>query len=287
VNCEATRRLPDGFEGLWIPRPIVELGVPPIQQMILAEVNALEKNTGCFASNAHFLPLIGVKERSVRKHISALEDAGHLYTEGRDSARRRMWLSSDLAAAIDARKRGDRPAAGARTGRNELAGSALKIRDSMAITRRDGAPDPGTICTDPASPARVTRHGSATERSMRGQEENTRKDTTRKLDSESVSDTHLRDDDGAPLATLSMWKSWRRDYRGDVSEAEQRQLLAAMVKRGFNGDELLDECISIGLGDFWSSPPRWVVPDHLRAEYDWDDDSSEGGERGAEDPSPF
>jgi len=148
MNANARRELPKGFEGLWIPRSIVELGLPPIQQMILAEVSALEGGRGCFASNSHFHPLIGVGDRSVRKHITALEDAGHLYTEGRDSGRRRMWLVSDLSAAIKARRRSDGAAATKPT-RNGNAEPSTTGNAKATTTRQLSAAQPGTDCANP------------------------------------------------------------------------------------------------------------------------------------------
>lgn len=91
-------RLPDTFTGLFTPRYLFEIqGLSSPKRTLLAEVLALQKKDGCYATNAHFGLMIDCSDRQVRAHIAELEQAGHLVISNRSSFRRRMWVSDDIA----------------------------------------------------------------------------------------------------------------------------------------------------------------------------------------------
>lgn len=70
------------FEGIWIPRQIWMSKDLTLQEKIfLVEINSLDNEEGCWASNKYFSEFFGLSKRRVREIISSLTEKKHLTLE--------------------------------------------------------------------------------------------------------------------------------------------------------------------------------------------------------------
>lgn len=70
-------------KGIWIPQSIMVLDLNGNDKILLAEIYSLcEREDGCYASNNHFMKLLGYKTPgAASKRISFLSDKGYIRTE--------------------------------------------------------------------------------------------------------------------------------------------------------------------------------------------------------------
>ncbi len=62
-----------GFKGIWIPKEIWESKEMSMQEKVfLAEINSLDNENGCIASNAYFAEFFGLSKSSVSRVVSSL-----------------------------------------------------------------------------------------------------------------------------------------------------------------------------------------------------------------------
>lgn len=72
-------RMPRDFKGVWIPKEIwLSEKLSLIEKVILVEIQSLDNERGCFASNRHFSEFCGVSPRQVSTHISSLKSKGYI-----------------------------------------------------------------------------------------------------------------------------------------------------------------------------------------------------------------
>ena len=63
------------FKGVWIPCELwLDKSLKPIQKFFLLEIDSLDNDEGCFASNAHFSQLFGVTKGRCTQIIKELEE---------------------------------------------------------------------------------------------------------------------------------------------------------------------------------------------------------------------
>lgn len=68
------------FKGIWIPAEIwLNDSLSFLEVILLAEIDSLAKDEGCYASNAYFAEFLGVSETYVSKAISSLTKKGLVY----------------------------------------------------------------------------------------------------------------------------------------------------------------------------------------------------------------
>lgn len=77
--------------GLWIPVEVEVLPLNSTEKYVLSEVVALNRVGECFASNAHFAELLGIRSDSISRIISKLKKLGYL-KQGRFDGRRRTLI---------------------------------------------------------------------------------------------------------------------------------------------------------------------------------------------------
>ncbi|PJZ87422.1 helix-turn-helix domain-containing protein [Leptospira levettii] len=77
--------------GLWIPVEVEVLPLNSTEKYVLSEVVALDRVGECFASNAHFAELLGVRSDSISRIISKLKKLGYL-KQGKFDGRRRTLI---------------------------------------------------------------------------------------------------------------------------------------------------------------------------------------------------
>ena len=71
--------MPRDFKGVWIPKEIwLSDKLSLIEKVILVEIQSLDNERGCFASNRHFSEFFGISPRQVSTHISSLKSKGYI-----------------------------------------------------------------------------------------------------------------------------------------------------------------------------------------------------------------
>jgi hypothetical protein len=283
-----------GFKGLWIPICIlIDADLPPIRKIILAEVFHLQKDEGCFASNAHFCSLTGCKERNLRNHLAAMIRAGLLVSENATSKRRRLFVSASVKVAIEAERQTPVSAAvqSAHGCSNEataaapepvtvIAGSTMQRAPSdhliISTDHTSNAPyqpaiddhEPGNEGAVMAMDCRPARQRAATENTVREQSETTDENTINEKGMRNFAEFSGTDlsDDGTQLVSDATWEAWmERQHRLWLppEEHEQIAVLKKMVRDGFNGEALVSLCLSRDDSTFWENPPIHLVPAEL------------------------
>lgn len=77
------------FKGVWFPKDIwLNEEMTWTEKICLVEIDSLEGEEGCFASNYHFATFLGVSEKTIANAISRLKSLGFVKIEGRKSGRR-------------------------------------------------------------------------------------------------------------------------------------------------------------------------------------------------------
>lgn len=71
-----------GFKGIWIPREIWLSKELTIQEkVLLAEIDSLDNDEGCFASNEYFGEFLDLSKERARKIIASLKNKGYISVE--------------------------------------------------------------------------------------------------------------------------------------------------------------------------------------------------------------
>ena len=77
------------FKGVWIPKEIwLDRSLSALDKIILVEVDSLDNEDGCYASNQHFAEFCQCSESAVTKSISKLKSKGYIRQESFDGRKR-------------------------------------------------------------------------------------------------------------------------------------------------------------------------------------------------------
>ena len=71
----SSQDLPRDFKGIWIPKEIwlhQELSIE--EKVLLAEIESLDGEDGCFASNEYFTKFFNWRERKLQDHLAKLKN---------------------------------------------------------------------------------------------------------------------------------------------------------------------------------------------------------------------
>ena len=80
-----------GFTGLWIPRHIVEdVRLTALEKMLFAEIDALDNEDGCYASNRYLSCVLGCSEDTVSRYVSHLIELQYIIASAFDGRQRRL-----------------------------------------------------------------------------------------------------------------------------------------------------------------------------------------------------
>jgi len=72
-------RLPRDFKGVWIPKDIwLSDQLSLMEKVIFVEIQSLDNEHGCYASNRHFAQFFDVSERQIRTYIGSLKEKGFI-----------------------------------------------------------------------------------------------------------------------------------------------------------------------------------------------------------------
>ena len=70
------------FKGVWIHREIwLSKDLSLMEKVLFAEIDSLDNERGCFASNAYFADFFGVSTRQISTYVSALKAKGFIHVE--------------------------------------------------------------------------------------------------------------------------------------------------------------------------------------------------------------
>lgn len=70
---------PRGFKGVWIPKEIwLDKKLSLIEKVFLVEIDSLDNENGCFATNEYFARFFGVSKDRCKRIISELEKKGKI-----------------------------------------------------------------------------------------------------------------------------------------------------------------------------------------------------------------
>jgi DNA-binding transcriptional ArsR family regulator len=87
------------FKGVWIPKEIwLNEKLSLIEKCLLVEINSLDNEKGCFASNSYFAIFFGISEINISKHIKKLKELGYvkqIFFDGR-----KRIIKADLSKMI-------------------------------------------------------------------------------------------------------------------------------------------------------------------------------------------
>ena len=68
-----------GFKGIWIPKEIwLSRDLTLQEKVFLAEIDSLDNDKGCFASNKYFSDFFGLTKSRCSQVIKSLEDKGYI-----------------------------------------------------------------------------------------------------------------------------------------------------------------------------------------------------------------
>jgi len=77
------------FKGIWIPKEIwLDENLSFIEKVLLVEINSLDNEKGCFASNEYFAAFFKVGVTAISRHISKLKKFGYITQQNFDGRTR-------------------------------------------------------------------------------------------------------------------------------------------------------------------------------------------------------
>lgn len=91
------------FKGIWIPKEIwLTPDLSLMEKVLFAEIQSLDNERGCFASNRYFAEFFGISERQVSRLITSLREKGLVTVEVRDRYQRTVRAAGKYARVSDA-----------------------------------------------------------------------------------------------------------------------------------------------------------------------------------------
>lgn len=143
------------FNGVWIPKKYwLDEDLSAMEVLFMAEIESLDSDNGCFASNTHFAEFFGVSAGRVSQIINSLKDRGYLEIsynkKGKQVLNRVIRVVNKLNKGI---KNTKAPIKNSKEGYLENAkesNTTRVIQDSNTDIEKDDDDDARTRETDPA-----------------------------------------------------------------------------------------------------------------------------------------
>ena len=95
------------FKGVWIPREVwlsEELSL--MEKVLFVEIDSLDNERGCFASNRYFAEFFGVSPRQIATYVAALKKKSFVTVTIENSNERTIHVASKYAHANPQKMRG-------------------------------------------------------------------------------------------------------------------------------------------------------------------------------------
>lgn len=94
------------FKGVWIDKKIwFDKRLNALEKIILVEIDSLDNEDGCFASNEYIAEFCQCSERKVRDAIAKLKEYGYIYVSGFDGRKRTIRSRVAENAGLSGKKR--------------------------------------------------------------------------------------------------------------------------------------------------------------------------------------
>lgn len=79
------------FKGIWIPKEIyLDERLSWTERILIGEIESLDNENGCFASNAYFSKFLRVSERTISESISKLKELNYISLDCFDGRKRKL-----------------------------------------------------------------------------------------------------------------------------------------------------------------------------------------------------
>ena len=89
------------FKGIWIPKNIyLNQNLSWTEKILLIEIDNLDNDKGCFASNKHFAKFLNVKENTISIYIKHLKELGFIEQTSFDGRIRVLKVNQELFTTI-------------------------------------------------------------------------------------------------------------------------------------------------------------------------------------------
>lgn len=91
------------FKGVWIPKEIwLSEDLSLMEKVLFTEIQSLDNEKGCFASNRYLGKFFGISERQIRTYISSLQKKGFIKVTIRNRNERVIRCLGRFARVPDA-----------------------------------------------------------------------------------------------------------------------------------------------------------------------------------------
>lgn len=94
-----------GFKGVWIPKEIwLDDNLSKMEMCLLVEIDSLDNENGCYASNKHFAKFLGISKGRCSQLVSSLNSKGYIQIkyirEGKEIKKRIIKVVSKLNRGV-------------------------------------------------------------------------------------------------------------------------------------------------------------------------------------------
>lgn len=127
------------FKGVWIPKEVwLDEGLTYFEKAVYAEIDSLDGEDGCFASNKYLAGFFGCTERHIRRALAHLSELGYVKTEMFDGRKRvikicRIFSETEQMQGGTKMSRGDIDVLSEGTGMSSQRGQECHPRNSYNI----------------------------------------------------------------------------------------------------------------------------------------------------------
>ena len=91
-----------GFKGIWIPKEIwLNKELSAIEKILLAEIDSLDNDNGCFASNDYFAEFLDLNVRGVQRYLKHLTELKYITIETDNITKQRYIKINKHSVADD------------------------------------------------------------------------------------------------------------------------------------------------------------------------------------------
>ncbi len=102
-SMEEKARYDRDFKGVWIPREIwLSEHLSLVEKALFVEIQSLDNERGCYASNAHFAKFFGVSIRQIIRYIASLKQHGFVIVQVRNKNERTIRTAGKYRRVSDA-----------------------------------------------------------------------------------------------------------------------------------------------------------------------------------------
>lgn len=127
------------FKGVWIPKEVwLDDKLTYFEKAVYAEIDSLDGEDGCFASNKYLAGFFGCTERHIKRALAHLSELGYVKTEVFDGRKRvikicRIFSETEQMQGVTKMSRGDIDVTAGVTKMSPQRGQECHLRNSYNI----------------------------------------------------------------------------------------------------------------------------------------------------------